>query len=143
MNRELLKRTLFNEYIDRLVHLNKPILFNLQAREDLSDEFKVMATQPRGKLQKILNKLREFNGTFGDLIKAFEALRIDYVEEEETQEAMKNLLDGVNTIMQEAKELSKKQAQKQYSDKKTVERDGIEPIQGGFPYVLFSVTHFL
>ena len=121
MNNELLKRTLFKEYIDRIIYINTPMLFDLKDRAELSDNIKLMSDSPRAKLQKILDSYREFNGTFGGLMEVFDAIKNKYPEEDETQEAMTKLLDGLDVIMQEARELSKKQAPKQYSDKKTVE----------------------
>jgi hypothetical protein len=121
MKKEMLKRSLFKEYIDSLVNMNNPMLFDFTEREDLSDHFKLMSDQPKAKLQKILNRYTESDGTFGGLMEAFDAIKKEYEEDDETQEAMTKLHEGLDIIMQEARELSKKQAPKQYSDKKTID----------------------
>jgi hypothetical protein len=121
MTEKIVDSKLHKELFDIIVNLNKPMLFTLKERNELRQESFPQSDGPRSKLQMILEKYRDVNGTIGNLMDGFDAIKMKFPEEEETVEAMTELVAGLEDILKEAAQLSKEQSKKQYANKNTLD----------------------
>jgi hypothetical protein len=113
MTKEILSSELrqrYSELFDDLINTNSPGLFDVSQRPSLAQQVNEFSQTPKSMVSTILNKLTEQNSTLGGLCDAFEELKAEKMSDENYAKSMTALMESMDTIMREARELSEEQA---------------------------------
>lgn len=110
----------YYKFFDIFINLEDPALFISDVRERLSGQVVKNEKMPLTMVTVVFNKLKELNRSLQDLVNAFVVMKED-PNIRDYAEAMTNLISGIEELMTNAKEMSEKEANKQFANDRRLE----------------------
>ena len=111
LSKELLVK--YEEVFDILINVNNPGLFKVADRPELGQKISDFKSSPRNMIAVILNKYQDLDGTIGSLNDAFLAIKKDQTDSKKYTRAMNLLVEGLDNIAKDARQLSEERLDKQ------------------------------
>ena len=108
-NRKLNNR--LEDFFDILVNVEKSVqLFKVEERPEVVKKLNDYKSSPRTMIATFLKEIKKVNNTLGHLTDAFAEFKKEHSDDADYVNAMVALIEGMETVMKEARDLSEEQA---------------------------------